>query len=1141
MNTAYLKTKQAQQLAANPLHSSWVSANAGSGKTRVLINRVIRMLLDGTPPERILCLTFTKAAASEMTNRLYETLGEWTTLSDEKLIKEIHELSGQGADREILQKARCLFARAIETPGGLKIQTIHAFCEKVLGRFPVEADVVPHFDVLDDQSANEMLAEVRNSFFRDLNAGVDPALNAAWRIVIRDASDKTIDELLAEIQSRRIWLGQLFETVGLDGAIDRLRSTLVSSGTWDHADATRSFIEAIPTADLRHAIGALASGSSKDQQRASELGQFIAREDAAEGLAAYKSIFLTQKNEPRKTLATKAVLKAHPGVEQTLVDEQARVKDFDEELKTILLFERSSAVMRVAVSIVARYERAKRLRGVLDYDDLILKTVNLLKRYEAGWVLYKLDGGIDHILVDEAQDTSPLQWEVVKRLSEEFFAGSGASDTKRTVFAVGDEKQSIYSFQGADPAEFVRMRSFFETCAKAIGAGWENVPLDLSFRSVPDVLEFIDQVFGSFPPGVLSSAAELHHSAYRENEVGLVEVWEPICPDEEEARDPWDAPLDQLSQVSPRAKLAQRIADTIQGWLREPDFSVGREGNPLEAGDIMILVRRRNAFVEEMIRQLKMRDIPVAGIDRMVLTDQIAVMDLIAVGQFALLPEDDLTLAAILRSPLIGMSEEDLYALANGRDGTLWQALNDAQAIKDIYGEASRFLRQVLSMADLVRPFEFYARILVGLGGRELLIGRLGEDARDPIDEFVRMTLDFERTRAPSLQGFLKWIEKSQSDIKRDLGHGRNEVRVMTIHGAKGLEAGVVFLPDTCSVPTGQNDPKLVQIGGTNGSVVWRARSEFDTEQSKEACDADREKRHAEYFRLLYVALTRATDRLYICGYEGKNGRPKDCWYDLIENTISSLTDPISDRSGERVWRLERNAPRVKSGRQEAADAPADIMDVPPWVQIRATIESEGLVTQPSKLGAGDGEPPVLSPITLSASDRFLRGRLIHKLLELLPSVEPSRRALMIEKFLSRRSQQMSSEQRDEVSERVLSILNDTDMARLFGLDSQGEVPVIGHLQGPKEKFIVNGQVDRMVVENERVLLADYKTNRPAPTELENVSPAYVRQMALYRALLTNMFPDRSIDCVLIWTDGPKIMKIPPLMMDEALQQILQV
>lgn len=1135
-------TDDAQRRASHPATSVWVSANAGSGKTHALTTRVARLLLAGTDPQRILCLTFTKAAAAEMSARLYKRLGGWATMSDGELGAEIREIEGAAPEAAKLQAARKLFARAIETPGGLKIQTIHAFCERLLGRFPLEAGVPPHFEILDDRSAQELMEEVRDAVLREAGTEAETDLGRALAHVVSRVDELAFGKLLKEVTGQRGNFAKMMDRFGgLDGICAAIRVAL-SVGPQETADGLRGEMAALPEAAMRAAADVLASGTKTDVKCADALRAFLAApEDRLANLDAYLGIFLTKEMKPRARVMTAGLAKSHPAVAEALLAEQERIVGSHARMRAVAVAEATEAIMTLAIAILEAFGAAKRARAFLDYDDLIAKTRDLLTiGTMAPWVLYKLDGGIDHILVDEAQDTSPEQWDVIARLADEFLSGSGARDVVRTIFAVGDEKQSIFSFQGADPARFDEMKRYFEKRVRAAEKSWDYVPLTRSFRSVPEVLAAVDKVFeaAAVRDGVTASGEIDIHIAHRDLDAGLVEIWDLAEPDEGAEASPWDAPLDYMTDAAPMSKLAARIASTIRGWLDSEEVLTAK-GRPVRPGDILILVRRRNAFVGEMVRHLKELDVPVAGADRMVLTEQIAVMDLLALARFVLLPEDDLTLATVLKSPLVGLDENELFDLAWDRKGTLWQALKEKSGGNTRYREAEALLSRLLDRADFEPPYEFFAHALAGEQGRTRLLARLGPDAADPIDEFLSLALEFERNHAPSLEAFVYWLERGASEIKRDMDQGRDEVRVMTVHGAKGLEAEIVFMPDTCAAPGGAHDPALLSLPplGPDGPklLLWPVRKKDEDDVSAAARGLQRQMQAAEYRRLLYVAMTRARDRLYVAGYRGVNPPPAECWYEMICAALKPAAKEIVLRDGHVVWRIEGEQRREVA--TEAAAAASPPPDLPAWARREAPAEpAPSRPLAPSRLPPeGMAEPPVLSPLTQDGTNRFQRGSLIHRLLETLPDIAPEERAPAARRFLALPAHALTVEQQQEIEAAVFRVLDDPSLSGVFAPGSRAEVPVAGMIELGGRPLLVAGQIDRLCVTDDSVIVIDYKTNRPPPEMVDEVAPAYVAQMAAYRAVLAAIYPERVIRCALLWTDEPRLMLLPAEKLEIAL------
>jgi ATP-dependent helicase/nuclease subunit A len=1139
-----------QRVAADPTLSAWVAANAGSGKTRVLVDRVTRLLLMGTRPSGILCLTFTKAAAAEMQLRLTDRLGKWTTLSDAALKAQLLDLLGRVVTDADMDAARRLFARTLESPGGLRLQTVHAFCEALLKRFPVEAQVPPGFAVADDSVTADLFETARRRVLRD---GLQ---DAAFRPVIdffaARIDDGRFAELLKALLSRRRDLALLLEAHGgAAGAIGALYAQLDLPPDATRAHCIRQYIAAMPLADLRRAVGALCNGGINDRKLGQPLADWLA---AGQPIDRFEDIwlagFFTAKGGPRDKMASKAAEKSAPDCGAILGEEQTRLVALKQLLNRLTVAEATAMLLLLGERLLDAYAALKTARGLLDYDDLILRTRDLLvEPSQVPWVMFKLDRGIDHILVDEAQDTSPDQWSVVAALAEEFFSGTGARDEiRRTVFAVGDVKQSIYSFQGARPQAFLDTYNDFRRRAEAVGERLAQVPLEMSFRSAPAVLQLVDAVFAedAAKPGVVDDKP-LHHKAKRRDEAGRIELWPPFKPDPRAQSEPWEAPLDYVGEKDPRKRLADEIAQQIRRWIDGEDLP--SKGRRVQPGDVMILVRRRNVFFEAMVQALKTADVPVAGADRMKLAEQIAVLDLLALGSFCLLPEDDLTLAAVLKGPLFNFSEDDLFELCwNRRQPRVWHELRRRASERPLWQAASDELHQWLARADLVTPFALYAELLGAGGGRQRLVARLGPQANEPIDEFIAAALSYERENAPSLQGFLNWFPRHAGEVKRDLDQGRNEVRVLTVHGAKGLESPIVILPDTCDLPKDQSSAGLlwgeapvppIQAAGPAAAravpqLYWPMRKDNDTDITAGLRNARQAEQLDEYRRLLYVALTRASDRLYVCGYLGSRDADKGpqagCWYDMVAGGFDHLA-PVTTVAlpwGDEARRYETHPDSRAEAKPDAAAAEA--ATAPAW--LRQPAPPEPVPPRPLSPSQPSRPDPVpLSPATPKNQDGLKRGRLIHRMLQTLPDLPEAQRAAAAIRFLAHPGHSLDAASRTALLSEVAALLGDPQFAAIFQPGARVEAPLAGRIGNR----LVTGQVDRLLVTEHTILVLDYKTNRPPPLVVSGVDPAYLDQMALYVGLLRQVFPRHRIEAALVWTHAARLMPLPNELLDQRL------
>src|SRR5215469_632708 len=1136
-----LQIRELQRAVADPAVSAWAATKNGSGKTHVLAQRVINLLLEGVAPEKILCITFTNAAAANMAKRVFDTLSEWTTLDDAALNEAIGSRSDIKPNAARRALARRLFARSLETPGGLKVQTIHAFCTQLLHQFPFEANVAARFDVLDETEQTQLLERLTLDLLLEAARTPQSAIGRALEAAITAASDQSFrDAIRAAIGMREVVARWIIDSGGVEAAIAAMSRQLGLGHGESRGSIEDAFFSGSVIAPLQWpaVAAALEQGRRSDRDQARHFRQLasLPRSDRVE---AYLDIFCTANGRSARRSIVTQDIKDKDLVER-LAAEQARVCTLLERLRAVICRDRSAALLIIVHEILQRYKSEKDRRGLVDYDDLIDRALALLSNVDAAWVHYKLDFGVDHLLIDEAQDTSTKQWQIVRNLVAEFTAGAGARPSTRTVFAVGDEKQSIYSFQNAAPKEFAEMRRYFERTHQAGRRSFVFREFKHSFRSGANILAAVDAVFSDkdiaasvssdtdgFPPHIALPVAPL----------SLVEIWEPVEPEKGGEIDGWDAPFDQVRETSPRVRLARRIARTVRRLVeaREP---VGIEGRALRYGDVLVLVRQRGELFEAIIRALKNENVEVAGADRLMLTEHIAVMDLMVLADALLLPEDDLALATALRSPLFGLSDEELFALAWDRGALSLRAALGRRAGEKPFTEAAALFGKLAELAEDETPFDFYAKVLGAGGGRRRFLARLGPEANDALDEFLNLALEYETRETASLQGFLAWLRQARAEVKRDMEIARDEVRVMTVHGAKGLEAPRVILADTMTAPAGPRQPRLLTLAGT--AVIWAGKKADDSSAMAGARQAALTEARDEYRRLLYVAMTRAADRLIICGADGERKRPDGCWYDLVRAALDPQLVEETD-GGEKVLRF-RQTPTAPAAAPPGAPGKPTAVELPSWLWQAAPVQAP----RPVPLTPSSAfEEEIARALPGTASDRqkaLQRGQIVHRLMQSLPDIAPAARTAALEHDLSKTARDLSADERAEIAGHVVAILDDEKFADVFAAGSRPEVPIVGRICRPDcEPILVAGQVDRLIVTGEAVLVVDYKTDRLVPGSLKDVPPAYIAQLALYRAVLMRIYPGKGVRAALIFTVGPVLLEISAPTLDGALEtQIAQ-
>ncbi|MBV7380044.1 double-strand break repair helicase AddA [Maritimibacter dapengensis] len=1089
---------QAQIDAADPDTNTWLSANAGSGKTKVLTDRVARLLLSGVVPQNVLCLTYTKAAASEMQNRLFKRLGEWAMLEDTRLRTQLAALGVSGEPD--LKEARRLFARAVETPGGLKIQTIHAFCASILRRFPMEAGVSPDFQEMDERSG----VLLRNEVVEEMALGGDRERVEAF---LRHFTGAELDASLAEVSSNRLaFVDEVsYETVaGWFGLGPRDTQAELIAGVFT-SDVKTLFERAVPI---------LSGLSSTMQSQAALLAEIDLDEPGISDLQLLFDAVLIKSGTPKKTLLTKDAIAKMGDDAERYRDLAEDAADAFDRLKTLGAAERTLALHRFARRFVQLVESRKAERGWLDFDDLIQFTARLLTHSDlAQWVLFRLDGGIDHILVDESQDTSPAQWQVIARLAEEFMSGEG-SHAGRTwsLFVVGDPKQSIYSFQGADPAEFLRMRDWFREKLLAVQSPLKELPLKHSFRSSPAILSLVDTALEA-TPGL--GDAKPDHLAFFGDKAGRVDLWPFLEKTEEPEAKPWHEPVDEAAPTDHNVVLAKAVADEISRMLEFEQVPKEIGFAPVTPGDIIVLVQRRSELFHHIIRACKSRGIAVAGADRLKIGGELAVKDLTALLNVLATPEDDLSLAAVLRSPLIGWSENELYRLARGRKRYLFRALRDAGP-----SAALNMLSDLRDNADYLRPYDLIDRVLTRHDGRRLLTGRLGAEAEDGIDALLAQALAYERMEVPSLTGFLTWLAADDVEIKRQMDTDAKEVRVMTVHGSKGLEAPVVILPDTAK----RDIRGRGEIFDFDGHAVWKPKADETPQILLPGLDAAKDREREERARLLYVAMTRAESWLIVAG-AGDNGKEaEDSWHGIIGSGFGKLEPEATETplgTGQRYSRGSWPAP-------ERHDIVADadlVTALPDWLEL----PEQGRAKQPKPLipsQLGGDKVITGAGATLDGDAAMRRGRQLHRLLEFLPSYPTSEWDHHASALLAFGEDAAREDELEDLILEARSVLEAEHLSHLFEDRTLAEVgisapvDIAGHTR-------MHGVIDRLVIESDRVIAIDFKSNPNVPERAEDIPEGILRQLGAYEVALAALYPDHEIVSAVLWTKTATLMQVP--------------
>ncbi len=1123
----------AQLEAVRPSDNIWLSASAGTGKTQVLTARVIRLLLEeGVEPENLLCITFTKAGAAEMAERINQLLASWVQADDDVLFHDLDAIGAQASQRsrQMRQRASELFAKVLDAPGGgLQIMTIHSFCQSLLGTFPEEAGLVPGFKPIEGPEQRELQRQALSSMIIAAETAGDQGLiknlqslslamgeEAALKFLHKCAAAPDAMDEIPEGQGATVWARRLagvtfdepveamLETALRDEAIDRvsIRSIAEQNLAWGKGNPdTRGGKRAQVIYDW------LAMDPARRVKHFSELHRCWSKADGEPMVASKGSTPLDD--------AYAASARGLYNWTKSLADQMCRAAYADRLAPALLVGKRFAHF----------YAQAKHERGVIDFDDMIRRTAALLgTSHMADWVRFKLDRQIDHILVDESQDTNKAQWDIIGALSDDFFSGSGAKPERlRTIFSVGDFKQAIYGFQGTAPERYREAGGWFAEKIKAAGKTLERLTLSQSFRSAAPVLDFVNAVIettGAESFGI-SDAIDDHYS--NKPEIGLVELLSPVAAgsaDDDGAANDND---DEESWVTNEKRLlAEKLADHAKALIDERPW-LESKNRFLEPGDIMFLLRSRGEVASLLVAQLHERGVPVAGIDRLRLAQPLVVQDLLAVIRFALQPQDDLSLACIMVSPIIGWTQEQLleFGYRGNRRVSLWQHLREQEAIATDIAP----LRAMLDAADYVTVYDFLEDILSGaIGARRKFVARLGTEALVPVEEMLNTALQFQQQQGGGLQSFLGWFDRGDIEIKRDGAGHANEVRVMTVHGAKGLQAPVVILADTTSDPSKKPDrsAELLMDEGKRTPLL-PIRSSEQSGRLAEIVDMQKEREMQEHRRLLYVAITRAEERLIMGGSLGvsrKGEAPADSWYTMLERGMMALG--CSWEADTRWGQVMRHVGAAgAAGKPKSAEGPADkarppAIAPPAWLFAQAPQESRPprpLV--PSRLDDDNyGDAPAAPSMRAAAE----RGKLLHAIFE---RVTDAGSLAAAERWLDMAVRDPSIDKK-QLLDAVAAVVSHPDWAAFFGPAARAEIP----LAAVVGDTVITGRIDRLVVEPGLVRVVDFKTGRSVPDGENDVIVSYLRQMAHYVAALEMIFPGCVVEASLLFTHGPKLVPL---------------
>lgn len=1043
--------------ASDPKFSTWVAASAGTGKTKILTDRVLRLLMQNIDFHKILCLTFTNAAAGEMKERIAKALANWANSSPENLKKKLHLTLGRSCSKSELNLAQSLYTKYLNSDEKINVQTIHSFCQKLLKKFPLEAGISPSFTIIDESKAHIILEQIKRDLLNKTELShINDYLNANFHEV-------TIDEIISEIVQNKI---KFFRTKSQHKCIITESKEIIES------------LEDLSLKNWEHII------SYPIIQNIVGINQTPAQ---------IKKFFLTDSGQKRKKVVPQKIAKTGSNLYSDLEEIQEQIFIIDQQEKSLQLEQYSKLLSIVGIFILEEYENYKSKKGLLDYDDLIIYTSKLLKSSDAKeWVLYKLDGGIDHLLVDEAQDTSYKQWQIIEALIEEFYSGESKETNKdRTIFIVGDEKQSIFSFQGADVSSFARMNSNLKNKMQQGKKNFANIQLEISYRSAKEILDGIHIVFDKIyqqMPGFFSENIK-QLTPHRSKHSGSIEIW-PLCSYEETNNNFWPISSGIKIQTT-QTLLAEKISAYIRGQISSNRI-LPATGQKIAPEDFMILFRRRDELTNEVIKALKNENIEVAGLDRISLCENLAVMDLLSIAKFILNPNDDLNLCALLKSPIIGLNEEEIYSIStNRKSSSIWEYINS----NNNYSNLHKTLQIFINLYNISHIGNFFQFIVDVLGYRNTLNAHCGPDSNDAIDELLHSANNFCKQDNSSIQNFIFWIDEYSGSVKRDSSN-TDKVKIMTMHAAKGLQSPIVILCDTTSVPTQSNR----FLWNQDDTLLSSKNSNSNPENFKELKKAEQNKTYAEYLRLLYVGMTRAEDHLIICGYQGTKTIPENCWYELIRSAINSRSELNKD--GTLIFGKEEQSVEIIES-QKNTSLETEFFSI--------SYNSE-FVTIADQLNVN-----YASQSPLSKQDPLGYGLIFHKILEdslAVPDLTTMKTHPLIE-TLDNKSQK-------RILKSIDKIINNKKFCDLIKEDFRTEIS----LGTSNENSTQIGRIDLMIIKDSEIIIIDYKSDSVPAENLLDIPENYKSQLDFYRDTGRKIYPQKNIVTMILWLENGNLMEI---------------
>ncbi len=1130
------QTIKLQQEASDPKRSVFVAASAGSGKTKILTDRVLRLLLTGSTPNQILCLTFTKVAAFEMKHRIYKELGNWSIINENDLSNRIFNLTAQKPSKSLLKKARNLFVSILDDFEGIKINTIHAFCQGLMARFPLESEIKPNFSIIDSQIENKLLLQAKDMLLKE--ALTNESLKQKIQSISSNLNEEGFLDIILELINKRSDLESTIEELS---GLNNLNNILLL--IFNSKDKDKEIIYNLinnPDQDSNFNVKSLKeiANIAKDSDKISDKNYYNStinylKNPNEDNFAEYINGFFTQKKEARKNIITKFVSIKYENASQIIKLESDRLASIIEEINSFYIANLTIDLLEIANKMLQFYSNLKNSNNYLDYSDLISKSVKLLNNKEnSQWIKYKLDGAIEHILVDESQDTNNNQWQIIKAVSDDFFNENKTEEgQKRTIFIVGDNKQSIYSFQGADPGIFSNVFSYYQNKLKLANQEISNISLNNSFRSRRNILKLVDNIFQNEKyKKAISPINMVKHNPIKIQENGKVELW-PIInvkkKKEEYKNDfSWKINVRPSNTLNSKELLAKLIAKKIKSWIVTKKI-IKSENRVIQPRDIMILIKNRtNNLGNLIIENLQKEGIAVNGGDKIELFNNILIKDLLTIARFLLLPEDDLNLATLLKSPLLEISEEDLFELCqvkNQKEIYLFQALKLSKKPNII--KALEFLSDMENFyqRNTYEIYLLFLHILENKNKKAKIIAHFGEESKEIIHQFLNLCINFEESDSIGLESFISDIDNSSLRINIDsINNEFNQVKITTIHSAKGLESKIIILADSFHSHIqkyGSNKNKILWLNKDNLKIpIYKASK--DSQLTNDIKKHNLKIKEEEYLRLLYVAITRAEEEIYITGF-GENATD-DCWYNLIKNyglieaktkesdfrNLLNIKEDDFTQNNEILYFEDENQNTTNEITLKDNQENNQNYKIPDFLTKKAETELFQNIIYPSTI-----DKTSYNNITQANNVNF--GNIIHKILELfIKKLKNNNILLKIEKHLNQHYKELESAEKKEILRqiKILSIDKKFEFLRINKLET--EIPIFSNI----DNQIISGKIDLLVIKQDEIIIIDYKSNKINKEEINEIAKKYQNQLELYRVIIQEIYPDKKIKSAIIWT-----------------------